>query len=511
MRTALVYNFLIESTIIASIGIVLMMLARRVLRKPVGSRALLFGWLLVAARLLCPLALPNPLINGIRSPFAADSAIRPIAGQVKVRLNDLFHSLQRFFGRRDIPIAGLFDRLREDMYSGMLARWVFILWLAGMAAAAAWFIVRWVRHKGEWKREAIPALCCAVHWFNPLVWLAWRMMRADALLAKAQPKERRPLGVLFAVMACVLLVCAFATGEHVPSLATDAALPSALPAFPTNPDDDSLIAYAEALYALPGFETDTADASWEIDRLVSGYLIRMEKGETISSLLNLLPDGRVNYYAYYDTAHEQNGYMGFERRASDELSHQLSGYALALTDRVLPGVSGWIEAFEPGLRQDLYPSGYEGAISGVTYISQNAAAPGVYLRMQVEPETRIRAFWVDAAILQSLWKNGLEPLPSQLPYRLGAFPVQQSAPAAPEELLCAEDALDKALSHIRENYGETDASLRRYELRCTLNTEGEPHLWEFRFDGPCMDGYSIDVDAKTGSIVQCYGPNEGNG
>ena len=88
MRTALLYNFLIEANIMASIAILLMMLLRKFLRRPLGNGALCFGWLLVAMRLLLPLSLPNPLINGIRSPFAMDIAIRPIAGQVKVRLHD---------------------------------------------------------------------------------------------------------------------------------------------------------------------------------------------------------------------------------------------------------------------------------------------------------------------------------------------------------------------------------------------------------------------------------------
>ena len=80
MRTALLYNFLIEANIMASIAILLMILLRRFFRRPLGNGALCFGWLLVAIRLLLPITLPNPLINGIRSPFAADTAIRPIAG-----------------------------------------------------------------------------------------------------------------------------------------------------------------------------------------------------------------------------------------------------------------------------------------------------------------------------------------------------------------------------------------------------------------------------------------------
>ena len=511
MRTALVYNFLIESTIIASIGIVLMMLARRLLRKPLGSRALLLGWALVAVRLLCPLVLPNPLINRIRSPFAADAAIRPIAGQVKVRLQDLFHDVKWFLNRRNLPFAGVFHHLREGMYSGMLARRVFILWLIGLVGVITWFAVRWVRKKGDWKREILPALCCAVHWFNPLVWIAWRMMRADALLAKAQPKGRRPFGVVFAAAACALLVCAFATGEFFPALDAEVLLPPALPAFPMEPDDEALIAYAQALYALPGFSADATDAQWQVSRHAAGYTIHMERGELFSCTLNLLPDGRVIRYYCRDLNREENGRMGFERRASDDFSDRLSGCALALMDRLIPGVSDWIEAFEPGRRQDLYPSGYEGAISGITYIHQNTAMPGMYLRMQVEPEMRIREFSVDSAIVQTLWEKGLEPLSTDTAQRLGVFPVREMPESVPNGLLAPEEALEKVIAHIKANYGETDASLRRFELRCSLNTEGEPAHWTFNLDSLYLDSYAIDVNAATGDILQCFGPNEGNG
>ena len=93
MRSAFVYNFLIEANIMASIAIILMIPLRKFFRKQLGNSAICFGWLLVAIRLLCPLSLVNPLIHEIRSPFAADAAIRPIAGQIKVRISDALEGL----------------------------------------------------------------------------------------------------------------------------------------------------------------------------------------------------------------------------------------------------------------------------------------------------------------------------------------------------------------------------------------------------------------------------------
>ena len=65
MRAATVYNFLVEATLTASVAILLLLLIRRFLRRPLGNRALLFAWLLIAIRLLCPLALPNPVFDDV--------------------------------------------------------------------------------------------------------------------------------------------------------------------------------------------------------------------------------------------------------------------------------------------------------------------------------------------------------------------------------------------------------------------------------------------------------------
>lgn len=60
MRTAILYNFLLEANLMASIAIILMLILRKTLRKPLGNTALSFGWLLIAIRLLFPLSLPTP-------------------------------------------------------------------------------------------------------------------------------------------------------------------------------------------------------------------------------------------------------------------------------------------------------------------------------------------------------------------------------------------------------------------------------------------------------------------
>ena len=97
MRSATIFNFLIEANIMASIAILLMIPLRKLLRKQMGNTAICFGWLLIALRLLIPLTLPNPLIHEIRPAYLDDTAIRPIAGQIKVRLVDAIGDLGRVF------------------------------------------------------------------------------------------------------------------------------------------------------------------------------------------------------------------------------------------------------------------------------------------------------------------------------------------------------------------------------------------------------------------------------
>ena len=259
MRSATLYNFLIEANIMAGIAIMLMIPLRRFLRRGLGNGAICFGWLLIAVRLLCPLSLVNPLIHTIRSPYASDAAIRPIAGQVKVRLGDAVSRMSDIFWRADnMPGYEAASRLGEGLQDASAAITLAKVWLAGVMLTAAWFLFRNLRFRmrlradriepisGELKERfealcrergvrpvpvyftdplpsaclvgvfrpyiALPLsaspqdaihvltheichlkirdhiwgvlrlLCCAVHWFDPLVWLAAAMSRTDSEL-----------------------------------------------------------------------------------------------------------------------------------------------------------------------------------------------------------------------------------------------------------------------------------------------------------------------------------------
>ena len=162
MRSAVLYNFLLEANIMACIAILLMIPLRKFLRKQLGNRALCFGWLLVALRLLCPLALPNPLINGIRSPFAPDAAIRPIAGQVRVRFADLLSDIQTFLMRtnnyRSSPSQQVVLQLQNDMYNARIPILLAKIFLIGMAVVAVWFVIVNLHFRRKLRKDRIEEL-----------------------------------------------------------------------------------------------------------------------------------------------------------------------------------------------------------------------------------------------------------------------------------------------------------------------------------------------------------------
>lgn len=264
MRAATVFNFLIEATLMGSIMIILLMVVRRFLRPQLGSRLICLAWLMVAIRLIVPLALPNPMMNEIRPVYSENMGVRPIADQVRVRTSDALGELafRMSYDTQSQALESLgrgIQRFNAETSYGHTARWMAWGYAAAAFGVLGWMIVQNRIFRKRLRRDRVEALtgreqalyqrlcsehgvkpipvywvdplpsaclagafkpcialpltldrseleqvlnheichfkagdhwwgilrnlCCAVHWFNPLVWLGARMSRADQELA----------------------------------------------------------------------------------------------------------------------------------------------------------------------------------------------------------------------------------------------------------------------------------------------------------------------------------------
>ncbi|MDD3411568.1 MAG: M56 family metallopeptidase, partial [Eubacteriales bacterium] len=262
MRSATIFNFLIEATLMGSVLILIVLLLRHFGRGRLGNRLIYFAWLLVALRLLVPIALPNPVMNELRPTLSDNLGVRPMADQVRVRLMDAMTDTAEAVGGGSVwgnsVSSAIFDFSCETSY-GHTARWILLGYgvVGGLVIAAmTWQNVRFrrmlrrrrierlsgqrletyralceerhVKPLPVWLVDPLPSaclvgvfrpfialplsltdaafaqavrhelchhrahdeawgllrnLCCAAHWFNPLVWLAAALSRIDAEMA----------------------------------------------------------------------------------------------------------------------------------------------------------------------------------------------------------------------------------------------------------------------------------------------------------------------------------------
>lgn len=250
MRSAMLFNFLVEATLIGS-GLIGLMLLVRACRSRLGSRMVWAVWLLVALRLLTPLALPNPVMNDVKPIFSQDTGIRPMAEQVRMHLTDAAQAAALE------TVAG--GTLADVARDGRLGQVALPVYLAGVVGCGLWMLcanARWRRqmrrvqvgeltegeraaygelclarqirraprvrkttlsaacvagvlrpvilvpqgmNEADFRRVVgrelchyqngdqlwllVRSLCCLVHWFNPLVWMAAHLARLDCELA----------------------------------------------------------------------------------------------------------------------------------------------------------------------------------------------------------------------------------------------------------------------------------------------------------------------------------------
>lgn len=222
MRAATVFNFLIEAALTGSVMMMVLMIVRRFLRGRLGSGLLCAVWVMIALRLLVPIALPNPLMNELRPAWSDNVGVRPIADQVRVRVNDVMYDAADLLGRLGEPGRAIGRAVREFGFQtsyGNTARWILLVYVI-VAIVTLIVLMQRKKPKGCW--EWVETICCTVHWFNPLVWLSVRMCRKDRQQLLEERKERhQPVLWLRNAAFCVAAagtVCAFCTAEWLPRL-----------------------------------------------------------------------------------------------------------------------------------------------------------------------------------------------------------------------------------------------------------------------------------------------------
>ena len=519
MRSAMIYNFLIEANLMASIAILLMIPLRRFFRRQVGNTAICFGWLLVAIRLLCPLSLVNPFIHEIRSPFAADTAIRPIAGQIKVRVTDALGDLSMLFFRADNqPAYEVTSRFRMEMENAQASITLAKVWLIGALLVLLWFLISnlsfrlrlradriapidgelldqyrelcrrrgirpvpviftdplpsaclvgvfrpWIAlplsaspqdaihvltheichvKNGDHLWGLLRLLCCAIHWFNPLVWLAATMSRTDSelrcddrvtgpmnreerkayagvlVLAAARRsapglgvlatgmtmtgkrlKARvttvlegrhpvRALAILFGAVAVICLMGAFSTRERdtdLWALAGDAEIVHLVPGHDVREMPEDMEAYENRLWQLAGYDPGELSSA-EVTFFPDGRMMRQRVDHhclfDVDGTLLELQDEAVPWLS--ETMQESVKY------ARDKAAlQQISDRVIAFLDAVNPGMSRTIETMEVGWEEALDGQIWM-MISGIPKDRENGE--WITFVVRLEPEWQIQYF-----------------------------------------------------------------------------------------------------------------------
>ena len=152
-----------------------------------------------------------------------------------------------------------------------------------------------------------------------------------------------------------------------------------------------------------------------------------------------------------------------------------------------------------------------GSLRALTFVT-GRQRNGAFLEIELEPVVRIVSYRLAPAMLQHLWVQNLfsvrEPSLSILNDPL--YQEKKSFILSPEALLPSVKAA------IKSHYGETDASLSRFDLQCELMAEGEPYVWLFHlccctFGDGLLDDYQVRVDAHTGEVLETAAYEDGKG
>ena len=215
-----------------------------------------------------------------------------------------------------------------------------------------------------------------------------------------------------------------------------------------------------------------------------------------------LPDGRLAAYQTAGTLPPVSQRLMPQEGFGDELA----SYALSFLDAVSPSVSNGLEAFT-----EIELANHEGVVTGslcaLTYTTGSRHDGASFV---IRAGTRGAHGLIPAETGHAAASVVRKPSVAQ-----GAFVFRAWRLGREADLLVPEALLPAVKEYLKERYGETDASLGRFDIECEL-LQDEPSLWFLRFvcctaGDSYLDHYQVWADAQTGEIVDATAAEEGKG
>ncbi len=145
MRSMTLFNFLLESTLIGSALVLVIMAIRSLFRGRISNRLLYALWLVVALRLLLPISLPNPLMNHLRPTLSVDAGARPVADQIRTRFLDTVDALSS----GDSAGAAALNHISQETRSGRAGKWLLVCYAAVGSGVGVALVLKSSRRKSR--------------------------------------------------------------------------------------------------------------------------------------------------------------------------------------------------------------------------------------------------------------------------------------------------------------------------------------------------------------------------
>lgn len=329
--------------------------------------------------------------------------------------------------------------------------------------------------------------------------------------------KQRFLSLLILLIALTGSACASALYDdyepiHIPATSIPAEI--SLPKWTTNPSDEQLSAYVQALASSDFIKADLSDTEWSVSVCAGGYTVKATVNGSNTYAFVFLPDGQLAAYQ----SGVPNPPVSQILEPPQGFGDEIAMYALGFLDEVAPSVPNILEAFSSEAVFD-HEGMILGSIQGIASASVHGTMDvGAYFTVELEPTLRLSSYRLEPSILQYLWTQNTFSPAMEPDFRIThEFPPQQKGKGTiVPDLLSAEELYPSVVNYLKTEYQETDESLRRFDVECELMAEGEPYYWTFHlvtceFYGDVLDDYQVKVDALTGEILDGAAYDEGNG